>query len=95
MADDSFTTGVNLTMYTTPWCGYCRRLKAQLDREGIAYDEVNIETVPDAADYVMSVNGGNQTVPTVLFADGSALTNPSAAQVKQRLEAVGGRTSAR
>jgi mycoredoxin len=33
----------------------------------------------------MSVNGGFQTVPTVVFDDGSALTNPSAAAVKQRL----------
>ena len=41
--------------------------------------------MPAAADFVMSVNGGFQTVPTVVFPDGSAMTNPSAAQVKQRL----------
>lgn len=76
-----------ITMYTTPWCGFCRRLKSQLGREGIAVDEVNIEQDPDAADYVMKVNGGNQTVPTLLFADGTALTNPSAAQVKEKLAA--------
>jgi mycoredoxin len=49
----------------------------QLDREGVSYDVVDIEQVPEAADYVMSVNGGNQTVPTVVFGDGTALTNPS------------------
>ncbi len=80
---------MSLTMYTTTWCGYCRRLKSQLEREGIAYTEVDIERDPDAATFVMSVNGGNQTVPTVLFADGTALTNPSAAQVRERLAAVG------
>ena len=74
-----------LTMYTTTWCAFCKRLKSQLAREGIEISEVNIEEEPGAADYVMSVNGGNQTVPTVVFADGSAMTNPSAAQVKQRL----------
>jgi len=74
-----------LTMYTTPWCGYCRRLKSQLAREGIEMTEVDIEREPDAAEYVMSVNGGYQTVPTVLFADGSTLTNPSVRAVKQRL----------
>ena len=72
-------------MYTTPWCGYCQRLKAQLTREGIAFDEVDIEQQPAAADFVMSVNGGNQTVPTVVFPDGTAATNPSIAEVKQRL----------
>jgi mycoredoxin len=74
-----------LTMYTTPWCAFCRRLKSQLTRDGIQVAEVDIEQDPAAADYVMSVSGGFQTVPTVVFADGSALTNPTAAAVKQRL----------
>ncbi len=74
-----------VTMFSTTWCGYCRVLKQALDREGIAYSEINIEDEPGAADFVMTVNGGNQTVPTVLFPDGSALTNPSLAQVKAAL----------
>jgi mycoredoxin len=49
--------------------------------------EVDIERDEAAAEFVMSVNGGNQTVPTVLFPDGTALTNPSATQVKARLAA--------
>jgi mycoredoxin len=74
-----------LTMYTTSWCGYCVRLKAMLKSGGIAYHEVNIEGDPSAAQFVSSVNGGNKTVPTVKFADGSTLTNPNIAQVKQKL----------
>ncbi|HEY8472643.1 MAG TPA: mycoredoxin [Natronosporangium sp.] len=77
-----------LTMYSTPWCGYCHRLAAQLDREGINYTTVDIEADLAAAEYVMSVNGGNRTVPTVRFPDGTALTNPTIAQVKQRLAAI-------
>jgi len=76
---------VSLTMYSTPWCGYCTRLKRQLDREGIAFEEVDIEQVPAAADIVMQVNRGMQTVPTIVFADGSALTNPSLAQIKAKI----------
>ena len=76
-----------LTMYSTPWCGYCHRLKSQLDRAGIAYEVVDIERDPAAAEFVMSVNGGNQTVPTLKFDDGSALTNPSIVQVKEKLAA--------
>ena len=76
-----------LTMYSTPWCGYCYRLKSQLDRAGIAYEVVDIEQDRAAAEFVMSVNGGNQTVPTVRFPDGSALTNPSIVQVKEKLAA--------
>ena len=73
------------TMYTTSWCGYCHRLKSQLDREGIAYDVVDIEQVPSAVEIVVAANNGNQTVPTLVFSDGSAHTNPSLAQVKSKL----------
>ena len=76
-----------LTMYSTTWCGYCRRLKSQLDGEGIEYAEGDIERTPGAAEFVMSVNGGNQTVPTVHFPNGTALTNPTLAQVKAQLTA--------
>jgi len=76
---------MTFTMFTTPWCGYCRRLKGQLDREGIEFDMVDIEQHPEAAETVAQANGGNQTVPTLLFADGSTQTNPSVAQIKDRL----------
>jgi mycoredoxin len=77
-----------MTMYTTSWCGFCRRLKMQLDREGIGYDEVDIERTPDAANIVMKINGGNRTVPTVVYPDGSAATNPSFGEVKETLARV-------
>ena len=76
---------LSVTMYSTPWCGYCRTLKSAMDREGIPYTEIDIEQDLAAAEFVMRVNDGNQTVPTLRFADGSALTNPSLAQVKRRL----------
>jgi len=74
-----------VTMYTTTWCGYCVRLKHGLDKAGISFTEVNIEQDETAAERVMQVNGGNQTVPTLEFPDGSALTNPSVSQVQEKL----------
>jgi mycoredoxin len=74
-----------LTMYTTTWCGFCKNLKRQLGKAGIEINEVNIEQDPEAARFVESVNGGNQTVPTLLFADGSTMCNPSAIQVQKKL----------
>lgn len=73
-------------MYSTQWCGYCKRLKVAMKAAGIAFTEVDIEHDPEAAAFVMGVNGGNQTVPTLKFADGSALTNPSIKDVKLKLE---------
>jgi mycoredoxin len=73
------------TMYSTPWCGYCHRLKGQLKRAGIEFTEVDIEQVPEAAEIVEQVNNGNQTVPTLVFSDGTAMTNPSLAQVVEKI----------
>jgi len=77
-----------VTMYSTQWCGYCHRLRSQLDREGIGYEVVDIEQHPEAAEIVQQVNDGNQTVPTLVYADGSAQTNPSVADVKAKLAAL-------
>lgn len=74
-----------VTMFSTTWCGYCRRLKSQLDREGIGYTEINIEKTPGTAELVEVINQGNQTVPTLLYPDGSSATNPSLADVKKAL----------
>ena len=82
------SSGATVTMYSTKWCGYCFRLRKQLDREGIAYDVVDIEHDEDAAVLVMQVNDGNQTVPTMVYPDGSAQTNPSLQQVKAKLAAL-------
>ncbi len=79
---------MTFTMFSTPWCGYCHRLKSQLDREGIEFTMVDIEQQPEAALTVEQANGGNQTVPTLLFSDGSTLTNPSVVQVKDKLAAL-------
>ncbi|HSN07317.1 MAG TPA: mycoredoxin [Candidatus Angelobacter sp.] len=77
-----------VTMYTTAWCGFCSRLKAQMNREGIEFVEVDIERDPTAAKLVERVNGGNQTVPTLVFPDGTAATNPSIREVQARLAAI-------
>ncbi|MFF3222897.1 mycoredoxin [Nocardia suismassiliense] len=75
-------------MYSTTWCGYCRRLKKQLDESGITYIEIDIEQDPASAEFVGGVNGGNHVVPTVKFADGSTATNPSLVDVKKALAAL-------
>ena len=85
MSTTTDTTTATFTMYSTPWCGYCHRLKSQLDREGVAYEVVDIEQHPEAADIVEQVNDGNQTVPTLVYSDGTAQTNPSLKQVQEKL----------
>jgi mycoredoxin len=80
---------MSFTMYSTEWCGYCKRLKSQLNEIGITFEEINIEEVPGTAEIVEKVNGGNRTVPTLVFSDGTAMTNPSAKQVQEKLQTLG------
>jgi mycoredoxin len=77
-------------MYTTPWCGYCHRLKRLMSDAGISFVEVDIEQDDDGAQFVMSRNDGDQTVPTLRFADGSTLTNPSLRDVQAKVDALVG-----
>lgn len=74
-----------IVMFSTAWCGYCKRLKMMLDHAEIEYQEIDIEADTKAAELVGSVNGGNHVVPTILFADGTTATNPSINEVKQRI----------
>lgn len=74
-----------IVMYSTTWCGYCTRLKSQLTSAQISFIEVNVEEVPGTAEYVELVNGGNRVVPTVVFPDGSSVTNPSLKDAQRKL----------
>ena len=71
-----------IKIYTTNWCGDCRVAKSVLQSRGIAFEEVNIERDENAASYVMSVNGGRRSVPTLeLNGDAVSLSNFSRAKL--------------
>jgi mycoredoxin len=78
-------SGQEFVMFSTDWCGYCKRLKSQLNENGITFREINVEQEMNYASFVEKVNGGNRVVPTLLFSDGAALTNPSVITVKEKL----------
>lgn len=75
-------------MFSTVWCGYCQRLKSQMMRENIPFTEVDIEADSAAAHFVENANAGNQTVPTVVFTDGTTMTNPPFKELKAKLESI-------
>jgi mycoredoxin len=90
MSNSSIKDSLNLigqefVMFSTEWCGFCKRLKSQLGEIGISFREINVEEEIEYASFVEEVNGGNRVVPTLLFSDGVALTNPSAIAVKDKL----------
>jgi mycoredoxin len=73
-----------VTMYSTTWCGYCRRLKRQFDEAGIAYEEVDVDVEKHLGDRIIEATGGYRTVPTIEIGD-RLLVNPTLKEVEQAL----------
>ena len=69
-------TGEKIKMYVTTWCGDCRFARRWLDTHGVPYETINIEENEHAAEMVQRINGGNRSVPTIIFPDGSILVEP-------------------
>lgn len=72
-------------VYGTSWCADCRRAQRVLELNRVAYTYVNIEEDEDAAEYVVEVNKGYRSVPTIVFPDGSILVEPSNLELQQKL----------
>jgi mycoredoxin len=78
-----------ITMYGAEWCGDCRRSQRLLNELGVEYSYINIEEVPGSADKVVEINGGAQSIPVVMFSDGTHLTEPSDPDLRKKLESLG------
>lgn len=78
-------SGQQIVIYGTSWCPDCRRAQRVLDQHGVGYTYINIEEDSAAAAYVQEVNRGYQSVPTIVFPDGSILVEPSNSQLQQKL----------
>ena len=74
-----------ITIYGTPWCGDCKRALRVLDQHQARYQYINIEDDDSGRSYVEQVNRGNQSVPTIVFPDGSVLVEPSSSVLVQKL----------
>jgi len=76
-----FRMARSVTMYTTTWCGYCRRLARQMTEAGIAFESVDIDVQRQFGERIEAATGGNRTVPTIEV-DGRLLVNPSIVEVE-------------
>ncbi len=79
-----------IILYGSSWCGDCRRARRILAELGIAYQDVDIETDPQAARFVEEINHGNRAVPTILFPDGAILVEPDNASLREKLSEAAG-----
>lgn len=72
-----------ITMYTRPWCGTSMRVKHWLDERGIPYFEIDISRDPAAAQTVEALNGGYQSVPTILIDGVHVATEPTTVELER------------
>ncbi len=76
-----------IVMYTTESCSDCYRAKAFLDANGIEYKTIQLEGNEAATEFVMQVNAGRRSVPTIIFPDGSMLVEPTWDELKGKFPA--------
>ena len=77
-----------IKMYGAAWCGDCRRSKKFLDSNNVKYDYVDVEADKTASDKVIEINNGMRSIPVIMFPDGTHLTEPSDAALKEKLESL-------
>ena len=78
-----------ITMYGADWCGDCRRSKRLLEELDVQVNHIDVETDKSAAVKVVEINGGAQSIPVIVFSDGTHLTEPSDNDLKAKLTALG------
>ena len=77
----------SVLMYSTTYCGDCRRSKALLQRMGVPFEEINIDHDPQAATEVQRLNRGYRSVPTIIIGGDTVLTEPSDRELAAALQA--------
>ena len=75
-------------MYGAEWCGDCRRSKRFLDSNNVSYEYIDVEADASASEKVIEINGGQRSIPVILFSDGTHLTEPSDNDLKAKLESL-------
>ncbi len=84
----SVETSPQILMYSGDWCGDCRRSKRLMDSLGVKYELIDVDSTPGAGQKVRDYNGGNQSIPVIVFSDGTHLTEPSDSVLKAKLQAI-------
>ena len=75
-------------MYSADWCGDCRRSKRLMDSLNVQYTIIDVEADPSASEKVIEINGGQRSIPVIVFPDGTHMTEPSDYDLKAKLEAL-------
>ncbi len=77
-----------IRIYGTIWCPDCRRARDVFKSLKVDYEWINTDCDREARRFVMETNHGNCSVPTIVFADGSIMVEPSSASLESKLHSL-------
>ncbi len=78
-----------IIFYSADWCGDCRRSKRLMDSLGVDYILIDVEADQSASERVIEINGGQRSIPVIVFKDGTHLTEPSDKDLEAKLKTLG------
>ncbi len=78
-----------IIFYSADWCGDCRRSKRLMDSLGVDYTLIDVEADQSASERVIEINGGQRSIPVIVFKDGTHLTEPSDKDLEAKLKTLG------
>ena len=84
MSDKYTLKPTTIVLYATEYCSDCLRAKKFFEANNISYLHVDLEGNQEATEFVIEVNNGNRSVPTIVFPDGSILVEPSWEDLRQK-----------
>lgn len=84
-ADPMNETADKITLYTSRWCGHSRSVEGFLKRNEVGVNKVNIDDDDEARRRLIEMNSGYASVPTLLFPDGTKLTEPTLFEIREKL----------
>lgn len=84
MSDLYTTAPSQIVIYTTEYCSDCLRAKKFFEMHNIPYLPVGLEGNREATEFVLRINKGYKSVPTIVFPDGSILVEPNWDELKAK-----------
>lgn len=86
MSDHYTLKPTQIVMYTTEYCSDCQRAKKFFETNNIPYLRIGLEGNREATEFVMQLNNGYRSVPTIIFPDGSVLVEPGWDELREKLK---------
>ena len=87
--EPEYSVAHKIILYGNPFCGQVTPIRNLLERSGAEYEYIDISFSKQGREQLIEINQGYASVPTLIFPDGSKLTEPTPSQLAEKLVAMG------